>query len=89
MENVEISKWMKNNKIINMPKKIENKIKLFYYISNLEFELGVEYTEKDVNVRLNKYFEDYVLLRRYFIDFGLLSRNKDCSKYLKKSNVIC
>ncbi|MFC7583904.1 DUF2087 domain-containing protein [Nonomuraea antimicrobica] len=38
------------------------------------FEPGVRYPEKDVNVALRAFHDDYAALRRYLIDEGLLSR---------------
>ena len=63
-----------------------DKINLFCYITNLEFENGVEYTEKEINHKLVNYYEDYALLRRYLVDFGLLERSKDCSVYIRKQD---
>ncbi|WP_193318565.1 DUF2087 domain-containing protein [Nonomuraea phyllanthi] len=38
------------------------------------FEPGVRYAEKDVNVALRAFHDDYAALRRYLVDEGLLSR---------------
>jgi len=40
----------------------------------LEFEPGINYDEKEVNVIVGKFFNDYASLRRYLVDEGLLSR---------------
>lgn len=86
MENSGIEKWMKENRIINLPRRQNDKINIFCYITNLEFETGVEYTEKEVNHKLVNYYDDYALLRRYLVDFGLLERSKDCSIYIRKQD---
>jgi hypothetical protein len=38
------------------------------------FEPGVRYTEKQVNEMLKRFNEDYARLRRYLVDFKLMSR---------------
>jgi len=40
----------------------------------LEFEPGVRYPERQVNEVLRRYHDDYVTLRRYLVDEGLLTR---------------
>ena len=40
----------------------------------LGFEPGVRYTEAEVNTLLIRYHDDYVSLRRYLVDEGLLDR---------------
>ncbi len=84
MEENRIEKWMKENKIVKLPRKQKDKMSLFCYLTNLEFEIGVEYTEKEVNHKLISYYDDYALLRRYLVDFELLERNNDCSIYIRK-----
>ena len=39
-----------------------------------EFEVGVRYTERDVNSILQTFHPDYAALRRYMVDEGFLSR---------------
>ena len=85
MEENRIERWMKENKIVNLPRRQKDKMSLFCYLTNLEFEIGIEYTEKEVNNKLVNYYDDYALLRRYFVDFGLLKRNHDCSVYIRNT----
>ena len=40
------------------------------------FEPGVKYTELQVNAILRAFYDDYVALRRYLIDAGLLDRDR-------------
>lgn len=48
------------------------------------FEPGQIYTEKEVNTILAGAYEDYAMLRRYLIEYGLLDRKPDGSQYWKK-----
>lgn len=45
------------------------------------FEKGMTYTEKDVNAILKPMVEDYVLIRRYLIDYQFMSRTPDGKAY--------
>lgn len=46
-----------------------------------QFQCGRIYKEKEVNELLKPFYDDYVTLRRYLIEHGLLSRNRDGSQY--------
>jgi hypothetical protein len=46
-----------------------------------KFEFGVHYSERQVNEVLANLFHDHVFARRLMIDFGLLDRFPDGSKY--------
>lgn len=65
------------------PGKEKRKIAILIHISKM-FELGRQYTEKDVNTILKKIFDDYVTLRRYLIEYGFMDRNADGSAYWLK-----
>ena len=42
----------------------------------VEFEPGVRYEEKEVNIIVGRFFNDYASLRRYLVDEGLLERDQ-------------
>ncbi len=50
------------------------------------FEPGMQYTEKDVNALLRRFYSDPVTLRRGLIDAGLLRRESDGSRYWRAAN---
>ncbi|MBP0726604.1 DUF2087 domain-containing protein [Bacillus sp. RG28] len=66
------------------PKKQKRKIAILMHIIK-RFDASKEYTEKEVNEILKKVFDDVVTIRRYLIDYGLLERNPDGSKYWIKT----
>jgi hypothetical protein len=41
---------------------------------SIEFEVGVRYDEKEVNVIVGRFFNDYASLRRHLVDEGFLVR---------------
>ncbi|WP_456272463.1 DUF2087 domain-containing protein [Bacillus sp. AK031] len=45
------------------------------------FDPEEAYTEKEVNEVIKAVFYDFVTIRRYFIEYKFMSRNRDCSKY--------
>jgi hypothetical protein len=50
-----------------------------------QFESDTIYTEKEINQQLDAIYDDYVMIRRYLIEYGFLDRKPDGSKYwLKK-----
>lgn len=52
------------------------------------FELKKRYTEKDVDKILKSvYLDDYVLIRRYLIQYGFMDREKDGSAYWVKEEL--
>jgi hypothetical protein len=42
----------------------------------LEFEPGVRYDEKQVNVIVGRFFADHASLRRHLVDEGFLTRER-------------
>lgn len=64
-------------------KEKRNRIVLQHLLSR--FEINKKYTEREINEVLKSVYGDFATIRRYFIDYGFMERNKDCSKYwLKK-----
>ena len=51
-------------------------------ISN--FESNKQYTEKEVNDVLKRYYDDFVSVRRYMIQYGFLDRDEDGTLYRVK-----
>ncbi|ULL17805.1 DUF2087 domain-containing protein [Paenibacillus sp. H1-7] len=62
------------------PTKAKRKLAVLRHLIG-RFEPGVRYTEKEVNAILREAYHDYVTLRRYMIEFGLLDREDDGSAY--------
>ena len=75
-----IKKYMKDNMIIQIPKKNKDKLTLLSYVTNM-FETGTDYSESEINFILKSVYNDYALLRRYIIDFRFMERSKDGKSY--------
>ena len=68
----------------SFPPKEKQRLVILRALTN-RFKSEKIYEEKEVNQILNNAYDDYVLLRRYLIEYGLLDRKTDGSEYwLKK-----
>ncbi|WP_181019486.1 DUF2087 domain-containing protein [Nonomuraea typhae] len=65
--------FLVEGRLKSMPMKHEKRMVVLRYITQV-FEPGVRYPEKEVNVALRAFHDDYAALRRYLIDADLLSR---------------
>jgi len=68
-----LKNFMRDGRIVTMPAKRSRRLVLLDHVAQ-RFEVGVRYTESEVNRRLRDLHEDYAALRRYLVDEGLLSR---------------
>lgn len=65
------------------PAKEKKKYVLLTYIIKL-FKKGIKYTEKEVNEILKPVYEDYVIIRRYLVDYQFLDRLDNGKAYWVK-----
>ena len=68
----------------SLPQKEKKRIVIIRYIAR-QFEIDKQYTEKEVNAILLRFYDDYAILRRYLIEYGFMDRNADGSAYWLKS----
>ncbi len=71
-----------DGRIKQLPVPNRTKVPVLVYLAE-KFEAGRDYTEKEVNAIIDTWhtFEDYFLLRRSLIDYALLMRVPDGSRY--------
>jgi len=69
-------------KIKQIPVPNRTKIPVLEYLAG-KFEAGRNYSEKEVNGIISQWhtFEDYFILRRLLVDYGLLDRTPNGAKY--------
>ncbi|ANZ94143.1 hypothetical protein BFC19_01195 [Brochothrix thermosphacta] len=77
-----LERHVKNNKITSLPRKLKKKVVLLEVIAN-DFSMNKSYTEKEVNTILYNWYDDFVILRRYLVDYHFLKREDDGSLYYK------
>lgn len=75
-----INKYFANDVLISFPKRQKRIIAILQHIITF-FDYKRKYTEKEVNEILGKIYHDYVTIRRYLIEYGLLKRKADGSEY--------
>ena len=73
-EDTVLRTFISNGRITALPAKRSRRLVLLGYIAQL-FEIGVRYSERDVNRILNTMHDDHATLRRYLVDEGFLSRD--------------
>jgi hypothetical protein len=65
--------FFRNGRLTEIPAK-ESKRRIVLERIALEFEPGRRYDEKEVNVVVGRFLNDYAALRRYLVDEGFLDR---------------
>lgn len=81
--NETLEKFVKDGKLNDFPTKEKSRIVIFIYCSRM-FEFDKEYKELQVNFILKPFYAaDFVILRRSMVDYGLLSRSADGTKYIR------
>jgi len=72
-EEVVLRTFFRNGRLIEVPMK-RGKRRIVLERIALEFEPGRHYDEKEVNVMVGRFFNDYATIRRYLVDEGFLDR---------------
>ncbi|WP_457966139.1 DUF2087 domain-containing protein [Arthrobacter sp. D1-29] len=79
-----VDRFMRLGRIERYPANMAQRRELLAWIAGDAIRPGEELTEQQVNERLLSYTDDVVLLRRYLIDFGLLTRTPSGSSYSRQ-----
>ncbi|UZX02251.1 DUF2087 domain-containing protein [Arthrobacter sp. CDRTa11] len=79
-----VDRFMRLGRIDRYPANMAQRRELLAWIAGDAIRQGEELTEQQVNERLLSYTDDVVLLRRYLIDFGLLTRTPSGSSYSRQ-----
>ncbi len=72
-EEVVLRTFVRDGRIVTMPAKRSRRLVLLDYVAQ-KFEVGVRYSESEVNRALRDLHEDYAALRRYLVDEGFMTR---------------
>ncbi|WP_077211946.1 DUF2087 domain-containing protein [Bacillus dakarensis] len=78
-----LKKYFPEGTLSNFPSKEKQRLIVIRKISQ-KLKPDHMYDEKELNKVLKGFYEDYVILRRYLIDYGFLDRKPDGSKYWVK-----
>jgi len=66
--------FFRNGRLTEIPTKRSKRLIVLERIA-IEFEPGWRYAEKEVNVVVGVFFNDYAAIRRYLVDEGFLARD--------------
>jgi hypothetical protein len=70
-----LRRYFRGGRLREIPAKHSKRLIILSRLA-LEFDVGVRYTEQQVNQTLKQFHQDYAALRRYLVDQGLLSRER-------------
>lgn len=87
---VDIDRFLNSEgRIVLLPRKQAPRLAVLAYLAE-KFEVGRDYNEKEVNQICDQWhsFGDYFLLRRELVDYGLLRRERDGSRYWRPTPAI-
>jgi len=74
-EEAVLRSYFRGGKLREIPAKHQKRTIVLSRLA-LEFEVGVRYTEREVNETLRRFHDDYVSVRRYLVDDRFLSRER-------------
>lgn len=70
-----LSNFIRDGRIVTMPAKRSKRLVLLNHVAQM-FEVGVRYSESEVNRILRNLNEDYAALRRYLVDEEFMGRER-------------
>lgn len=71
-----VQNFLVDGRLRTMPSRREKRLVVLSHIARI-FEPGVRYPEKDVDIALRAFHDDYVALRRYLVEEDLMSRENN------------
>lgn len=77
-----LNKYFFEGALKEFPRKEKYRLVILREISN-RLKNNYNYDEKELNQFLKEIYDDYVLLRRYLVDYGFINRKSDGSIYWK------
>ena len=80
-------KYFKENKLITVPKKEKNKIEMLKIILEIISKKRIKFTEKELNEEIKEIYSDYALIRRYLIDYKMISRDSYGKEYVLNGDI--
>jgi len=78
-----VKKYFSEGKLTKFPRKEKQRLIILREIST-HLETNYHYEETELNKLLKGFYEDYVSIRRYLVDYGFLDRDSNGSSYWVK-----
>lgn len=76
-----ILRYMRDGKFYVLPRKQKNKLEVFQYIYQHLQQYAQEFTEPELNERIEEVYEDFATMRRYLVDYKFLIRDNYGKSY--------
>mgnify|MGYP000075897914 CR=1 FL=1 len=81
-----VQRFLNRERIAQYPANLTEREQLLAWVAERALEPGEVVDEATINARLERFSPDTALLRRYLVDFALLERTRDGSKYSRPSS---
>jgi predicted transcriptional regulator len=79
--------FVRDQRLLSIPSHHAKRLVVLDYVVQ-EFEPGRHYSEREVNARLARWFDDVASLRRYLVDEGLLGREPGGGAYWRSGGTV-
>ena len=76
-----ILRYMRDGKFYVLPRKQKNRLEVFQYIYQHLQQYAQEFTEPELNERIEEVYEDFATMRRYLVDYKYLIRDNYGKSY--------
>lgn len=76
-----IDRYLDRGRITQYPARPETRAELLEHIASQVMSPGEVLGEKELNERLGCFTDDVAILRRYLVDFGIVTRRPDGAEY--------
>jgi hypothetical protein len=80
-----IQAFLRDGRLVRLPARLTRRKEVLRYLATRDFRAGAWYTERQVNDVLRDWCEgaetDYVSVRRYLVDYGILDRQDAAGDY--------
>lgn len=80
MDEIE-KKFIQNGKLITIPRKMTTKRLVLEWFRQKLLDVGSTFTERELNEIIKRYYTDFALIRRYLVDYKLMSRDSAGMQY--------
>lgn len=82
-----VDNWFKDGRLVAIPRRRGKRLPVLDRLAQ-EFEVGVKYSEREVNETLREFHNDVAALRRYLVDEGFMDRVAGGSEYWRSGGEV-
>jgi hypothetical protein len=82
-----LERWFRDGRLVAIPARRGKRIPVLDRLSQ-QFEVGVQYSEREVNDALAVFHPDVAALRRYLVEEGFMARTPAGSRYWRTGGAV-